>query len=144
MFVLNIFCGWGGYFPRIVAYWFYQCSANDRTPCIQPRKSFGMLVVYLPDLLCVATLPSLFSIVSHFALQPVVRQSPRYTPCFVVNWLSADVSLWPFCVSRMYRKFADLFAWHAVCHNKYLYGKSCYEQHCAWKHNDCRMVVLSA
>jgi hypothetical protein len=32
----------------------------------------------------------------------VVRQSPRCTPCFVVNWLTADVSLWPFCVHRMY------------------------------------------
>lgn len=63
---------------------------------------FGMLVVYLPDFLCVATLPSVFCIVSHFALQPVVRQSPRCTPCFVVNWLIADVSLWPFCVNRMY------------------------------------------
>ena len=57
------------------------------------RERFGMLVVYLPDFLCVATLPSVFCNVSHFALQPVVRQSPRCTPCFVVNWLIADVSL---------------------------------------------------
>jgi len=56
-------------------------------------ERFGMLVVYLPDFLCVATLPSVFYIVSHFALQPVVRQSPRCTPCFVVNLLIADVSL---------------------------------------------------
>jgi len=67
-------------------------------------EKFGILVVYLPDFLCVATLPSVFCIVSHFALQPVVRQGPRCTPCFVVNWLIADVSLWPFFVytRRMY------------------------------------------
>lgn len=57
-----------------------------------PEK-FGMLVVYLSVFLCVATLPSVFCIVSHFALQPVVRRSPRCTPCFVVNWLIADISL---------------------------------------------------
>jgi hypothetical protein len=44
-----------------------------------------MLVVYLPDFFCVATLPSVFCIVSHFSLQPVARQSPLHT---FFSWLT--------------------------------------------------------
>jgi len=52
MFVLNIFCGWGGHFPHSVAHWFYQCSANDRTPYIRDRKVWNACGLFAGFSLC--------------------------------------------------------------------------------------------
>jgi hypothetical protein len=67
--------------------WFTDCISAVQTivHLTFVTERFGMLVVYLPDFLCVATLPSVFCIVSHFALQLVVRLVPA---AHLVLWLT--------------------------------------------------------
>jgi hypothetical protein len=73
------------FFPIIMAYRFYQCSADDPKTYICARK-FGMRVVYLPDFLCGANAALSFVRCFHtwlvslwYAEIPVVRFVPWLT-----------------------------------------------------------------
>jgi hypothetical protein len=88
------------FFPHIVTDCFCQYIAKVRTPYIRARKAWNACG-YVSDFLCnnaAVGVEHCFTL--RFAACGALK--PRWTPCFVVNWLIADVSLWLSCVDWMY------------------------------------------